>query len=159
MISRVWSHLLIATPIAAALLLGAVSVGFYLKFFPTHFRGAAEITDQHKIAGWVVNESAPKERVEVQLYIDGRFVAGQTANLSRPDVVAAGRAVDEWCGYSFEMPALDAGEHEARVFAVHTVGDGAYRTLQLVVTPMRFKIDVGDGADAPVRLFWHQKQR
>jgi hypothetical protein len=77
----------------------------------------------------------------VQLYIDGRFVASRVADLSRPDVKAAGRALDEWHGFSFETPPLDPGEHVARVYVVHESGEGVRRTLQLLGDPKRFRVE------------------
>ncbi len=46
------------------------------------------------------------ERVEVQLFIDGKLVGTQVAHLSRPDVLAAGWSKDEWHGYNFIVPGL-----------------------------------------------------
>lgn len=109
-------------------------------YFPPHFRGWGEVTAEQKIAGWVVNRAKPSERVEVQLYVDGSLVGSMLADLPRPDVVAAGQSEDERCGYSFEIPALATGEHVAHVYTMHTVGAGAYRTLQLAGKPLRFTV-------------------
>jgi hypothetical protein len=72
----------------------------------------------------------------VQLYLDGRFAAQDVALLPRPDVLAAGRSADANCGYRFPLPTLPAGEHEARVYAVH--GDGELRTLRQLGNSLRF---------------------
>ncbi len=74
-------------------------------------------------------------------------MAGAPADLPRPDVVAAGFARDPRCGYNFPVPRLAAGDHEARVYVVHKVGSGAYRTLQLTGNLLRFAVD----ADGKVR--------
>lgn len=137
---RRW-QLITALLTALTLVGGAAAVYLYASYFPPYYRGWGEVTAHRTVAGWAVNERLPEERVEVQLYIDGRFVAGGVANLPRPDVVAAGRARDERCGYSFDLPALAEGEHEARVYALHKVGDGSYRTLQMTGEPLRFKSD------------------
>jgi hypothetical protein len=57
----------------------------------------------------------------------------------------AGRARDERCGYSFALPALAAGPHEARVYVAHAVATmaGTYRTLQLTGSPLRFEVEEG----------------
>jgi hypothetical protein len=88
-----------------------------------------------------VNEAAPMTSVEVQLYVDNRFVADKMADISRPDVVAAGRAKSDKCGFNFELPPLEKGEHGAQVYVVHKVGAGgnAY-TLQRLSRPLRFKV-------------------
>jgi hypothetical protein len=124
---------------------GAYAVWTEYTTFPPHFRGFGEVTRRGEVAGWAVDASRPAERVEVQLYVDGRFVAHGVASLPRPDVLAAGRAADENCGYSFPLPALPAGEHEARVYALHWV---RFRvgplTLGQLGNPLRFTTG-GDG--------------
>jgi hypothetical protein len=140
------THFLIAKSIIEALLVGALAVGFYLTAFNPFFRGTVDSADSQHVNGWAVNERAPGARVEVQLYIDGRFAQSRVADLARPDVKAAGRAVDEWHGFSFDTPPLDPGEHEARVYVVHASGEGARRTLQLLGNPKRFNVDVRNSA-------------
>jgi len=119
---------------------GAYAVWTEYTTFPPHFRGFGEVTRRGEVAGWAVDGSDPAARVEVQLYVDGRFIAHGSASLPRPDVVAAGRARDENCGYSFALPALPAGEHEARVYALHSV---RFRvgphTLKQLGNPLRFR--------------------
>jgi hypothetical protein len=143
------THLLIAKSIAEALFVAAIAVGFYYTAFNPYFRGWSDHADARHIYGWVINEASPYERVEVQLYIDNRFVASRQANLSRPDVLAEGRSRDEWCGFEFDTPPLAAGEHEALVYAVHSSGGGARRTLQQIGRPLRFQIRPEEGASAP----------
>lgn len=127
--------------VGLTLSVGVLSVWLSALFFPPHFRGWGELTADGAVAGWVVNRSDPSERVQVQLYLDGRLVAVGTADLPRPDVVAAGYARDERCGYRFNLPRLAAGLHEARVYSSHSVASGAYRTLQLTGRPIRFTLD------------------
>ena len=133
------AHFLLAKAVLEAVFVAALAVGFYLTAFNPYFRGALDVADTERVAGWAVNEGA-QERVEVQLYIDGRFVADTLADKSRPDVKAAGRAVDEYCGFEFRGPfVLDAGDHEARAYALHESGGGARRTLQLLGKPSSFQ--------------------
>lgn len=130
-------NLLIGKSILETLLVGTIAVVVYLNAFPPTFHGWGEAVQETKsIAGWAVNNAAPYERVEVQLFIDGKLHGMQVAQLSRPDVVAAGWARDEWHGYSFVVSGLAPGEHEARVYALHRSGDGF--TLQLLGDPIRF---------------------
>lgn len=120
----------------------AVSVALYTFLFPPKFRGWGEVVaERRSIGGWVVNARDAGERVEVRLYVDGRFAGSALADLPRPDVVSAGRSADERCGYDFKLPALTPGEHEARVYAAHAARGGAYRTLLLTGTPLRFRVD------------------
>lgn len=124
---------------------GAYVVWVEYGSFPPHFRGFGEVTRKGEVAGWAVNAARPGARVEVELYVDGRFVAHGLATLARPDVVAAGRATDPDCGYRFPLPTLAAGTHEARVYALHAPGGAAdRRTLKQLGDPLRFDTD-GEG--------------
>jgi hypothetical protein len=141
------AHFLIGKAIAETLFVGALAVGFYLTAFTPFFRGSLDLADTRHVAGWVVNEREPQARVEVQLYIDGRFVGNRAADVARPDVLAAGRATDEGHGFVFDTPPLPAGEHEARVYAVHASGRGQRRTLQLVDKPLVFTVAASEAKE------------
>lgn len=133
-------NILIAKAVLDTLLVGTFAVVMYLNAFPPSFHGWGEaVVESRSISGWVVNDADPWQRVDVQLFVDGKFVATQVAHLSRPDVVAAGWSKDEWHGYSFPVSNLATGVHEARVYAVHASGNGARYTLQLLGGPIRFE--------------------
>jgi hypothetical protein len=134
------TQLLIGKSVIEALFVAVVAVGFYYTAFSPHFRGWSDVADAHRVAGWAVNEAAPYEPVEVQVYIDGRFAGDALANQSRPDVLAAGRSRTAACGFQLETPPLAAGEHEARVYAVHASNGEARRTLQQIGVPLRFRV-------------------
>lgn len=138
------TQLLVGKGIVEIVFVAALAVGFYHGAFHPYFRGWSELTAGGSIAGWVVDESSPSRRVEVQLYVDGKFVASRVAELPRPDVLAAGRARDMWNGFDFALPPrLAPGAHEARVYAVHESGAGARRTLQQVGRELGFAVDEG----------------
>ena len=147
-ISNLNSHLLFAALVCVTLAAGAYAVWVEYSSFPPHFRGFGEVTRKGEVAGWAVDASKPGARVEVELYVDGRFVAHGLASLPRPDVVAARRASDPECGYRFPLPALAAGPHEARVYALHAPGGRERRTLKQLGDPLRFDTD----ADGRVRV-------
>jgi hypothetical protein len=131
-------HILVGKSIFETLLVVSLAVFFFLDAFP-RFHGWGEATP-HSIAGWVVNNRAPWARVEVQLFVDGQFVDRAVANQSRTDVVAAGWSKDEWHGFTFPISSVQAGAHEARVYALYDSGQGARKTLQLVGDPIRFVV-------------------
>jgi hypothetical protein len=133
-------HLLISKSTAEALLITAVAVGFYFATTNPYLRGVLDKADHDQVTGWVVDEAHPSTRVEVQLFIDDTFVADVAADKFRPDVHEAKRAEDDWHGFVFATPRLSPGDHEARVYAVHSNGGGARRTLQLIGRPYRFRI-------------------
>jgi hypothetical protein len=134
------TNYLIVKSIIEILFVGALAIGFYLTAFAPFFRGALDTADARNIAGWVVNQAEPQGHVEVQLYIDGQFAGDSRADVARPDVKAAGRALDERHGFVFDTPPLANGEHEARVYAVHESGQGQRRTLQLIGKPLHFTV-------------------
>ena len=135
-------NLLIGKSIAETVLVGAIAVGVFLNAFPPTFHGWGEVVaEERAIAGWAVNDADPWERVEVQIFIDGKLAGPQTANVSRPDVAAAGWARDEWHGYKFAVPSLAAGAHEARVYALRESGGATRYTLQLLGDPIPFVVN------------------
>ncbi len=134
-------HLLISKSMAEALLITAVAVGFYFVTTNPNLRGVLDNADESWVTGWAVDEGNPATRVEVQLFIDDAFAGDATANQLRPDVHKARRADDDWHGFAFRTPKLSAGDHQARVYAVHSNGAGVRRTLQLIGKPYKFHID------------------
>jgi len=134
-------HLLISKSIVEALLIAAVAVAFFFATTNPYLRGVLDAADKGAVTGWVVDESRPHTRVEVQLFVDDHFAAAAIADQFRPDVHEAKRADDDWHGFVFNTPRLSAGNHEARVYAVHSSGSGTRRTLQLIGKPYRFRIE------------------
>jgi hypothetical protein len=136
-------NVLIGKSILEVLFVGALAVFTFISILPPYFHGWGEVTNTG-ISGWVVNDAAPWDRVEVQLFVDGRFVATAVANEPRPDVFAAGWAKDLWHGYTFSfssVASLPRGLQEARVYALHNSGGGARKSLQLVGTPLPVFVD------------------
>jgi hypothetical protein len=133
-------HVLVGKSIVETLLVGALAVFTFMNVLPPYFHGWGELADT-RISGWVVNNAAPWDRVEVQLFIDGKFVASGIADESRPDVMAAGWSKDERHGYAFAISRLNPGLHEARVYALHDSGGGFRKTLQLLGDPIRFSVE------------------
>ena len=133
-------NVLIAKSILETVLVGTIAVVVWMKVFPPTFHGWGEaVVEARSISGWVVDDRDQWRRVEVQLFIDGRFVGTQVAGLSRPDVVSAGWAKDEWHGYSFVVNDLGAGVHEARVYSLHESGNRY--TLQMLGDAIRFQVE------------------
>jgi hypothetical protein len=131
-------HALLGKSIAETILVGSLAIYFFFSAFPPYYKGWGEVTRQG-IAGWAVDSSSPYSRVNVQLFIDGKFVANAVANQSRPDVRAAGWATDDWHGFSFPIASLEKGIHEARVYAL--TESRTKQTLQLLGDPILFSLD------------------
>ena len=132
------TYYLVIKSIIDILLVAILALGFYLTAFHPYFQGWVDDANSRWIRGWVINRTAPANDVEAQLYIDGRFVESQAANQPRPDIITSHQVEDEKHGFFFTTPALEEGEHEARVYAVQESGEGTRRTLQLVGRPLRF---------------------
>lgn len=132
-------HLLISKSMLEALLITSVAVGFFFATTNPNLRGVVDLADHESVSGWALDEAHPSAHVELQLFIDGRFAAYTVADRYRPDVHQAKRAPDDWHGFLFSTPTLPPGSHEARVYAVHSNGAGARRTLQLIGKPFRFQ--------------------
>jgi hypothetical protein len=105
-----------------------------------YFRGWVDEANMKYIKGWIVDSAKPAANPEVQLYIDKRFIESRAANQPRLDIVAAGLAEDEKHGFFFTTPALEEGEHEARVYVVHESAEKRGRILRLVEKPIRFVV-------------------
>ena len=132
-------NLLIGKSILETLFVATLAVVVWTNAFPPTFHGWGEALNSQAIAGWAVNNASPWERVEVQVFIDGKLYASQVAQLSRPDIVKAGWAKDEWHGYNFNIAGLARGRHEARVYALHRSGERM--TLQLLGDPISLAVD------------------
>lgn len=133
-------HLLLSKSMAEALLITAVAVGFYFATTNRHLQGVLDSADGQTVTGWAVDQGQPSMRVQVQLFIDEKFVTGMVAAEFRPDVHEARRAEDDWHGFVFQTPPLPAGNHEARVYALYSSGNGSRQTLQLIGKPFRFRV-------------------
>lgn len=124
----------------------ALAAGFHYAAFRPSFRGALDYADARSVRGWVVDKSEPGRRVEVQLYLNGRFAAASTADTPRPDVAAEGFAPDERHGFVFDLEAPPPGRYEARVYAVRESAAGRRRTLQQIGHAAGFVVREVDGA-------------
>lgn len=92
------------------------------------FEGALEQIDGRGARGWVVDLEAAHADVEVQLFLNGEFVAS---------TLARGTTTDGRRPFTFEFRR--AGEYEARVYAVRVGRGGERRTLQQVGGPLHFR--------------------
>lgn len=132
-------QLLIGKSIVEALLATTVAAGVLLATSNPNLRGWLDQADTQTISGWAVDAGNGGRRVDVQLFIDDKFVEQRAANESRPDVHQASRADDDWHGFVFKTPALAAGEHEAKVYVLHNGASSTRRTLQIIGKPLRFR--------------------
>jgi hypothetical protein len=133
------TRLLLAKLTLDLLFVAALAVYTHAVAFRPFYSGSLDYADSRSVRGWVVDRSEPAAAVEVQLYVDGSFAAAGLADEPRPDVFEKGFAQDERHGFVFGLVNTKAGEHEARVYAVHASRAGARRTLQQIGGALRFK--------------------
>jgi hypothetical protein len=132
--------LLIVKSVIEAVVVIVVAVAFYLTTTNPSLRGSLDHADPQTISGWAVDRGNAGRRVEVQLFIDNKFVEQRLASDFRPDIHEARNAVDVWHGFVFHTPALSPGEHEARVYALNPSTASPRRTLQIIGKSLRFNV-------------------
>lgn len=137
--TRFLTRVLIAKSVLDVLVLGTISLSFYYSAFNPNVRGSLDEAGPEFIRGWVLDLSKRDRRLEVQLYVDGRFVESRVADFPSPQLVVLGFAPDERHGFFFYTPPLDAGAHQARVYAVHESAAGERRTLQQLGKAISFE--------------------
>ena len=116
----------------------ALAVYTHAVAFRPFYTGSLDYADSKNVRGWVVDRSEPASAVEVQLYIDGNFAAAGLADQPRADVAEKGYAPDERHGFVFRLEHELYGEHQVRVYAVHSSRGGTRRTLQQIGRPLNF---------------------
>ncbi len=106
--------------------------------FSPMLRGNIDIADQTRISGWVHDPLAPESVIQVQLFIDGHFVAARAADEPREDLVAAGATNKPYHGFTFSLKALNLarGKHTAQVYALRETS-GANKALIPISKPPR----------------------
>ena len=103
-----------------------------------YFKGWVDSATPLAVKGWVVSKATPAQPVEVQLYIDKRFVENRLADSPRPDLKSEGLPESDGVGFIFLPPTLLSGTHEARVYAVKKNDVDGTRSLRLIGRPLVF---------------------
>ncbi len=145
--SQVGTRLLkavLAKSLIEILLACAVATTAAFAYFNPGLRGDIEVVNTTHIRGWTYDPGAANKQLDVQLFVDHRFVAATRAKIAREDLVTAGKTPDPFHGFEFILSdnQFDRGRHRAQVYVVHkTPGD--VRTLLSIGKGRRF-IEVGD---------------
>jgi hypothetical protein len=105
-------------------------------------RGAIDVADQTHVAGWAHDPLAPAESLDVQLFIDGQFIATQRADDLREDLVKAGATKHPRHGFRFDLQpvSLANGQHTAQVYALRTAAGTNKMLLPLSQQPVIFQV-------------------
>jgi hypothetical protein len=86
--------------------------------------------------GWTYDADEPNRVLEIHFYVEQTLIGTTIANLSRPDVEAAGYAGNH--GFSFTIPESyrDSSSHLLKAFAIDKEGKGN----PILFTPKNFKL-------------------
>lgn len=103
-------------------------------------RGAIDVADATRVAGWAYDPLSSNEALEVQLFIDGRFVASEMADERRNDLVERGATVQPGHGFTFRLAPLAPGRYEAQVYVVRSSFGRSKMLLPLSRTPIAFEV-------------------
>lgn len=119
----------------------AVSLAAFSHINPP-LRGAIDVADATRVAGWAYDPREPAARLDVQLFIDGRFVAAGRADERRDDLVNRGATADAMHGFTFKLAPLSlvAGHHTLQVFVLHAGSANNKILLSLTRTPLTFEV-------------------
>ena len=98
--------------------------------FSPRLRGAIDVADQTRVAGWTVAPEAPEVALEVQLFIDEKLVASKLADEERIDLISSGAASNPNHGFNFDLTQINLapGRHTAQVYAIRPAA-GANKVL------------------------------
>lgn len=104
--------------------------------------GAIDEANQMHVAGWAYDPLTPKAVLEVQLFIDDRFIRTMRADAPRPDLVTAG--VTKMAAHGFELELKDvvlaAGKHTAQVYALRNAAGKNKALIPLSKEPITFQV-------------------
>jgi hypothetical protein len=110
--------------------------------FSPMLRGHIDVADQTRITGWVHDPLAPETVIQVQLFIDGKFVASRAADEPREDLVAAGATSKPNHGFTFSLKALSLtrGKHTAQVYALRETSGANKALIPISRSPRTFQV-------------------
>jgi hypothetical protein len=105
-------------------------------------RGALDVVEASHVAGWAYDPLTPDTALDVQLFVDERFIATQRAESVRVDLVKAGATPTAAHGFNFDLAQvpLAAGTHTAQVYAVRNAAGKNKALIPLSKTPQVFQV-------------------
>jgi len=110
--------------------------------FSPQMRGAIDIANQTRVAGWAYDPRAPEESLEVQLFIDGKLAATKLADETRVDLVESGAASEPNHGFDFDLTSINfaPGRHTAQVYALRRAAGENKILLPIAEQPSVFEV-------------------
>jgi hypothetical protein len=110
--------------------------------FSPRLRGALDVADQTRVAGWAVAPEAPDVALEVQLFIDEKLAASKLADEERTDLVSAGVTSNPNHGFNFDLTRINLapGRHTAQVYALRPAAGENKILLPIAKQPRVFEV-------------------
>lgn len=110
--------------------------------FSPQLRGAIDVADQTRVAGWAYDPQSPGKSLEVQLFIDEKMVASKLADERRIDLVESGATSKPDHGFNFELSSINLapGRHTAQVYALRPATGANKVLLPIAQQPSVFEV-------------------
>lgn len=110
--------------------------------FSPQLRGAIDVADGTRVAGWVHDPRSPSESLEAQLFIDDKLAATELADGKRPDLVESGVTANPDHGFDFDLTPLNLppGRHTAQVYALRRAAGANQILLPVAKQPSVFEV-------------------
>ncbi|MGH9768867.1 MAG: hypothetical protein ACREAB_15655, partial [Blastocatellia bacterium] len=110
--------------------------------FSPQLRGAIDVADQTRVAGWAYDPRAPEEALEVQLFIDDKLAASKLAGETRIDLVESGAASKPDHGFNFDLTPINLapGRHTAQIYALRRAAGENKILLPIAEQPSVFEV-------------------
>jgi hypothetical protein len=139
--SRLLKAVIAKSFIEIALVCVVATMAAFSTFNP-QLRGAIDVADQTRVAGWVHDPRSPGEVVEVQLFIDGKLIAMKRAHERRDDLVEAGVTAQPNHGFRFDLAAMSfaPGCHTVQVYALRPAAGSNRILLPVTKQPGYFEV-------------------
>lgn len=132
----------VAKSFIEVILVCAVATLAAFSTFSPRLRGAIDVADQTRVAGWAVAPDAPEAALEVQLFVDEKFVASKLAAEERSDLVSSGVTSSPNHGFSFDLTQINLapGRHTAQVYALRPAAGATKILLPISRPPTVFEV-------------------
>ena len=139
--SRLLKAVLAKSFIEIILVCVVATLAAFSTFSPL-LRGAIDVADQTRVAGWVVAPEAPEIALEVQLFIDEKMVASKLADEERTDLVRSGVTSNPNHGFNFDLTQINLapGRHSAQVYALRPAAGANKILLPIAKQPRVFEV-------------------
>jgi len=115
----------------------ALVVMFFISAFNYGTEAFIEVADGRQVIGHILSAKDGKSPPEVELYINGDFVA---ATRPQCETKVADRNVSRRCAFRFDLSGLGRGEYEAQIFASRARMERTLPAIQLLEAERRFTV-------------------